>query len=141
MPNTINIVQPKAEDGTEISFITRTNSIFKSDGSPLGDSMDAYMDEVDELSQNLTQLVALESFSGTTGTGANAGLLTIPKSSYPNVTMIVPCGLSDNASYSCHYWSQSATNFNIMVKSATGTSWASGVSVTFTALVYKLPSA
>ena len=56
MPNTINIVQPKAEDGTEISFITHTNSIFKSDGSPLGDSMDAYMDEVDELSQNLADL-------------------------------------------------------------------------------------
>ena len=57
MPNTINIVQPKAEDGvTEVSFVTRTNSIYKSDGSPLGDSLDAYMDEVDELSQNLTEL-------------------------------------------------------------------------------------
>ena len=57
MPNTINIVQPKAEDGvTDVSFVTRTNSIFKSDGTPLGDSMDAYMDEVDELSQNLTEL-------------------------------------------------------------------------------------
>lgn len=57
MSNTINIVQPKAEDGvTDVSYVTRTNSIFKSDGSPLGDSMDAYMDEVDELSQSLTEL-------------------------------------------------------------------------------------
>lgn len=57
MPNTINIVQPKAEDGvTEVSFVTRTNSIYKSDGSHLGDSLDAYMDEVDELSQNLAVL-------------------------------------------------------------------------------------
>jgi hypothetical protein len=57
MPNTINIVQPKAEDGvTEVSFVTRTNSIFKSDGTPLGDSMDVYMDEVDELSQDVAEL-------------------------------------------------------------------------------------
>lgn len=97
--------------------------------------------DIASLNSNLTELVKLETFTGTTGTGANAGLLTIPKASYPNVSMIVPCGLSDNAAYSCHYWSQSATNFNIMVKSATGTSWASGVSVTFSALVYKLPSA
>lgn len=57
MSNTINIVQPKAEDGvTEVSFVTRTNSIFKSDGSPLGDSLDEYMDEMDELSQDITDL-------------------------------------------------------------------------------------
>lgn len=38
MPNTINIVQPKAEDGvTEVSFVTRTNSIYNSDGTPIGD--------------------------------------------------------------------------------------------------------
>ena len=61
MPNTINIVQPKAEDGvTEVSYVTRTNSIFKSDGSPLGDSMEQYMDKVDELSQNLTKYRSIE---------------------------------------------------------------------------------
>lgn len=52
MPNTINIVQPKAEDGTPVSYVTRTNSIFRSDRTPLGDSLDAYMDEVDELNNN-----------------------------------------------------------------------------------------
>ena len=65
MSNTINIVQPKAEDGvTEVSFVTRTNSIFKSDGTPFGDSMDAYMDEVDELSSNLPK--KLSPINGTT---------------------------------------------------------------------------
>lgn len=63
MPNTIPIQQPYAEDGTEISLITRTNSIYKSDGTPLGDSLDAYMDKVDELSQNLA-----EKFATITGT-------------------------------------------------------------------------
>lgn len=61
MTNTINIVQPKAEDGvTEVSFVTRTNSIYKSDGSPLGDSLDEYMEEVDELSSNLTKYRSIE---------------------------------------------------------------------------------
>lgn len=73
MPNTINIVQPKAEDGvTEVSFVTRTNSIYKSDGSPLGDSLDAYMDKVDELSQNLAELeVFSKTYSDTTATWTN----------------------------------------------------------------------
>lgn len=72
MSNTINIVQPKAEDGvTDVSYVTRTNSIFKSDGSPLGDSMDAYMDEVDELSQNLAEIGTIVSDSDTVSVPAN----------------------------------------------------------------------
>lgn len=78
MPNTINIVQPKAEDGvTEVSFVTRTNSIFKSDGTPLGDSMDEYMEEVDELSSNLAELISYSDVAignVTMGTGGYADI-------------------------------------------------------------------
>ena len=68
MPNTINIVQPKTEDGvTEVSYVTRTNSIFKSDGSPLGDSMDAYMEEVDELKNTVPgNVIYTKSYPSTT---------------------------------------------------------------------------
>jgi len=82
MPNTINIVQPKAEDGTPVSYVTYTNSIFKSDGTPLGDSMDAYMDEVDEISQNLTELLAYSgdrvSFTSSTTYSYTGKSVTIP---------------------------------------------------------------
>ena len=86
MPNTINIVQPKAEDGTEISFITRTNTIYKSDGTPLGDSLDAYMYEVDELSQNLAEYIHMVEYTGTTN---NNGALSIPTSTLPATAIVV----------------------------------------------------
>ena len=96
MPNTINIVQPKAEDGvTEVSFVTRTNSIYKSDGTPLGDSMDAYMDEVDELSQEVAGLKPEVLYStnridfGGAGTSTTSGTAIVMNSA---VSSLVPSG-------------------------------------------------
>lgn len=85
MPNTINIVQPKAEDGvTEVSFVTRTNSIFKSDGSPLGDSLDEYMEEVDELSSNLSKKLYEKTYTNTSQTWQ-----TILNDFYSNIKDII----------------------------------------------------
>lgn len=133
MPNTINIVQPKAEDGvTEISYVTRTNSIFKSDGSPLGDSMDAYMDEVDELRSNLTAIKTINYTADNTrliGTFISGSGVTIviPTVSEPtNISVTSLAILNNNSWLTLTVASAIARDNGIVITGTTSTSLTDG---------------
>ena len=91
-------------------------------------------DKISEMDENLEQKVQYVSITGTTGTGDSVGMINVPLTQYPNAKAIIPLGLDITTSYNVYGYA-TGNSFIIGVMNTSTRAWASGVSVTFYALV------
>lgn len=80
--------------------------------------------------------IQIVTITKTVGTGSNAGLINIDKTDYPNSKAIIPLGSSTDANYIVLGCRVMSTHYNLLVKPSTNVNtWASGVDITFQAMV------
>ena len=92
-------------------------------------------EELTKLNINLNNKIKVTTISGSTGTGSGAGLLSIPRTDYPNAIAIIPFGYDYSFSYHVGAYDISSVNFKFGVQLAASGAWAENVTITFKALI------
>ena len=91
--------------------------------------------ELTKLNSNLNNKIKLTTITGSTGTGSGAGLLSIPKTEYPNAIAIIPFAYDFSFDYRIGAYDISSNNFKFGVQKSVSGEWADTVTVVFYALV------
>ena len=91
--------------------------------------------ELTKLNSNLNNKIKVTTITGSTGTGASSGLLSVPRTDYPNAIAIIPIGYDTSMSYRIGAFDISSANFKFGVQLAVSGAWADTVTVVFKALV------
>lgn len=90
---------------------------------------------VSEINENLNNKIKLTTITGSTGSGGSAGLLSIPRTEYPNANVIIPFTYDFTFSYRIGAYDISSDNFKFGVQKSVSGEWADTVTVVFYALV------
>lgn len=91
--------------------------------------------ELTKLNSNLNNKIKLTTITGSTGTGSGAGLLSIPRTEYPNAIAIIPFAYDYSFDYRIGAYDISSNNFKFGVQKSVSGEWADTVTVVFYALV------
>lgn len=83
----------------------------------------------------LNNKIKVTTITGSTGTGGSAGLLTIPRTEYPNAIAIIPFGYDYSFSYRVGAYEISSENFKFGVQKSVTGEFADTVRIVFYALV------
>ena len=92
-------------------------------------------DTVNEVNSNLNKKIKVTTITGSTGTGSGAGLLSIPRTEYPNAIAIIPFAYDFSFGYRIGAYDISSNNFKFGVQKSLSGEWADTVTVAFYALV------
>ena len=84
---------------------------------------------------DLNNKIKVTTITGSTGTGSGAGLLSIPRTEYPNAIAIIPFGYDFSFDYRIGAYDISSNNFKFGVQKSVSGEWADTVTVVFYALV------
>lgn len=91
--------------------------------------------ELTILNGKLNNKIKLASITGSTGTGASSGLLSVPRTDYPDATAIIPIGYDTSMAYRVGAFDISSANFKFAVQLSVSGAWADAVTISFKALV------
>ena len=91
--------------------------------------------ELTKLNSNLNNKIKLTTITGSTGTGSGAGLLSIPRTEYPNAIAIIPFAYDYSFDYRIGAYDISSNNFKFGVQKSVSGEWADTITVVFYALV------
>ena len=91
----------------------------------------AVADAVSELNGKLKAKIQIAEITGKTGTGGSVGILTIPRSSYPNTVAIIPLGYATNSSIQVGAIKITDTDFSFAVQDSITNAWMDSKTVTF----------
>ena len=97
----------------------------------------ATQSQIDSINSSLNNKIKLTTITGTTGTGNGAGLLSIPRTEYPNAIAIIPFGYDFSFDYRIGAYDISSNNFKFGVQKAVSGAWADSVTIVFYALVFE----
>lgn len=75
--------------------------------------------------------IQIAEITGKTGTGKSVGILTIPRSSYPNTVAIIPLGYATNSSIQVGAIKITDTDFLFAVQDSITNAWMDSKTVTF----------
>lgn len=75
--------------------------------------------------------IQIAEITGKTGTGGSVGILTIPRSSYPNTVVIIPLGYATNSSIQVGGIKITDTDFLFAVQDSITNAWIDSKTVTF----------
>lgn len=89
------------------------------------------------LNSNLNNKIKVTTITGSTGTGGSLGLLTVPRTDYPNAIAIIPIGYDTSLAYRVAAFDISTANFRFGVQLAVSGAWADTVTIVFKALVFE----
>lgn len=81
--------------------------------------------------------IKVTTITGSTGTGSSAGLLSIPRTEYPNAIAIIPFAYDFSFSYRIGAYDISSNNFRFGVQKSVSGEWADTVTIVFYALVFE----
>lgn len=91
----------------------------------------AVADAVSEVTGKLKAKIQIAEITGKTGTGGSVGILTIPRSSYPNTVAIIPLGYATNSSIQVGAIKITDTDFLFAVQDSITNAWMDSKTVTF----------
>lgn len=91
----------------------------------------AVADAYTELNGKLKAKIQIAEITGKTGTGGSVGILTIPRSSYPNTVAIIPLGYATNSSIQVGAIKITDTDFLFAVQDSITNAWMDSKTVTF----------
>lgn len=86
---------------------------------------------ITELNGKLKAKIQIAEITGKTGTGGSVGILTIPRSSYPNTVVIIPLGYATNSSIQVGGIKITDTDFLFSVQDSITNAWIDSKTVTF----------
>lgn len=86
---------------------------------------------ITELNGKLKAKIQIAEITGKTGTGKSVGILTIPRSSYPNTVAIIPLGYATNSSIQVGAIKITDTDFLFAVQDSITNAWMDSKTVTF----------
>lgn len=91
----------------------------------------AVADAVTDVTGKLKAKIQIAEITGKTGTGGSVGILTIPRSSYPNTVAIIPLGYATNSSIQVGAIKITDTDFLFAVQDSITNAWMDSKTVTF----------
>ena len=91
--------------------------------------------ELTKLNSNLNNKIKVTTITGSTGTGAGSGLLSVPRTDYPNAIAIIPIGYDTSMAYRIGAIDISSADFRFGVQLSVSGAWADTVTILFKALV------
>lgn len=91
----------------------------------------AVADAVTDVTGKLKAKIQIAEITGKTGTGGSVGILTIPRSSYPNTVAIIPLGYATNSSIQVGAIKITDTDFSFAVQDSITNAWMDSKTVTF----------
>lgn len=91
----------------------------------------AVADAVTDVTGKLKAKIQIAEITGKTGTGGSTGILTIPRSSYPNTVAIIPLGYATNSSIQVGAIKITDTDFLFAVQDSITNAWMDSKTVTF----------
>lgn len=91
--------------------------------------------ELTKLNSNLNNKIKVTAITGSTGSGSGSGLLSVPRTDYPNAIAIIPFGYDYSFSYNVGAYDISSENFKFGVQLAVSGALADNVTIVFKALV------
>lgn len=91
----------------------------------------AVADAVTDVTGKLKAKIQIAEITGKTGTGKSVGILTIPRSSYPNTVAIIPLGYATNSSIQVGAIKITDTDFLFAVQDSITNAWMDSKTVTF----------
>ena len=91
----------------------------------------AVADAVTDVTGKLKAKIQIAEITGKTGTGGSVGILTIPRSSYPNTVAIIPLGYATNSSIQVGTIKITDTDFLFAVQDSITNAWIDSKTVTF----------
>lgn len=91
----------------------------------------AVADAVTDVTGKLKAKIQIAEITGKTGTGGSVGILTIPRSSYPNTVVIIPLGYATNSSIQVGGIKITDTDFLFAVQDSITNAWIDSKTVTF----------
>ena len=91
--------------------------------------------ELTTLNSSLNNKIKLTTITGSTGTGSGAGLLSIPRTEYPNAIAIIPFAYDFSFSYRIGAYDISSNNFKFGVQKFITGELVDSVTIVFYALV------
>lgn len=97
----------------------------------------ATQSQIDSINSSLNNKIKVTTITGSTGTGAGSGLLSVPRTDYPNAIAIIPFGYDYSFSYRVGAYDISSENFKFGVQLAVSGAWAENVTIVFRALVFE----
>lgn len=89
------------------------------------------------INSNLNNKIKVTTITGSTGTGGSLGLLSVPRTDYPNAIAIIPIGYDISLAYRVGAFDISTANFRFGVQLAVSGAWAENVTIVFKALVFE----
>lgn len=89
------------------------------------------------LNSSLNNKIKVTAITGSTGSGGGLGLLSVPRTDYPNAIAIIPFGYDYSFSYRVGAYDISSENFKFGVQLAVSGAWAENVTIVFKALVFE----
>lgn len=101
------------------------------DNTGTGLSATNAQDAISELIGKLKAKIQIAEITGKTGTGGSVGILTIPRSSYPNTVVIIPLGYATNSSIQVGGIKITDTDFLFAVQDSITNAWIDSKTVTF----------
>ena len=84
-----------------------------------------------DVNGKLKAKIQIAEITGKTGTGKSVGILTIPRSSYPNTVAIIPLGYATNSSIQVGAIKITDTDFLFAVQDSITNAWMDSKTVTF----------
>ena len=95
----------------------------------------ATQSQIDSINSSLNNKIKVTAITGSTGTEGSSGLLSIPRTAYPNAIAIIPIGYDTSFAYRVGAYDISSENFKFGVQIAASGAWADTVQIVFKALV------
>lgn len=86
---------------------------------------------ISDVNGKLKAKIQIAEITGKTGTGKSVGILTIPRSSYPNTVAIIPLGYATNSSIQVGAIKITDTDFLFAVQDSITNAWMDSKTVTF----------